>query len=151
MGASEFKFKKSDRQRDFKKILPGIQDLPRHPVFEIAEQAPVFLVNGKAYSLGESSPQGKNNDKDDFYEEKISQLKRTQQKRTSLVEIGDFNSLEALTLDRAKQGISKIGESYVADARKEIDALKKLDGELDTPQLIYKLVFPYLQDGHYRD
>ena len=33
----------------------------------------------------------------------------------------------------------------------QLNVLNILDGTMDTPQLIFKQVFPYLQDGHYRN
>jgi hypothetical protein len=46
---------------EIKRILPGIENLARHPVFEIAEQTPVFLINGKVYSAVEGTPQDREN------------------------------------------------------------------------------------------
>src|SRR3989344_3667921 len=60
-------------------------------------------------------------------------------------------SLEALTLDRAQPDMERIGEAYVKEAQKELNVLNRLEGDLDTPQLIFKQVFPYLQDKHYTD
>jgi len=126
-----------------KRELPGIDKLPRQPVFEIAQGNPVFLANGKVYSLGEGTP----GEGDNFYEQK--NLIRS--KRTPLIEIGDFESLESLLFDRAKPQIEKLAEEYVRKTRNESPTLKRLDSELDIPQLIYKLVFPYLRDNKYKD
>ncbi|MBI2045366.1 hypothetical protein HYT23_04880 [Candidatus Pacearchaeota archaeon] len=139
----ELDFLDKEQMAKLRRILPGMKDLPRHPVFEIAEQAPVFLVDDKVYSLGEGTPQ----DGDNFYWQK----KSNRLTRTPLIEVGDFGSLEALVLDRAQPDIEKIGEAYAKEAQRDLNVLKGLDGFLDTPQLIYKLVFPYLQDGHYKD
>jgi hypothetical protein len=128
-----------------------MKDLPRHPVFEIAEQTPVFLVGDKVYSLGEGTPREGEN----FYEQTerkgiIKKLIRGKKiTRTSLIEVGDFGYLESLTLDRGQLQLEKIGESYVKEVQK--DFLGRLEGDLDVPQLIYKHVFPYLRDGEYRD
>lgn len=126
-----------------KKLLPGIQDLPKHPVFEIAEQTPVFLVDKKVYSLGKEKV---TKDQDHYGIKWVLGFKRR-----NLVEIGDFNSLEALALDRAQQGIEKIGKDYIKEVQRDLNVLRGLERGLDTPQLIFKQVFPYLQDTHYRD
>src|SRR3989338_4076481 len=139
----ELDFLNKGQLAELKRLLPGMQNLPKHPVFEIAEQAPVFLVDDKVYSLGEGTPQ----DGENFYE----QNKRIRSTRTSLVEVGDLDSLEALTLDRAQPDMERIGEAYVKEAQKELNVLNRLEGDLDTPQLIFKQVFPYLQDKHYTD
>src|SRR3989344_6275388 len=133
-------------------ILPGIQDLPKHPVFEIAEQTPVFLIGDKVYSLGEGNPQ----EGDNFYEQTEKGMLKTlfnkgKITRRPLVEVGDFDSLEAIVLDRVKLDMERIGEEYAREARRDLSTLRKIDGDLDVPQLIFKQVFPYLQDGHYRD
>ena len=139
----ELDFLDKGQMAKLRRLLPGMQNLPKHPVFEIAEQAPVFLVDDKVYSLGEGTPQ----DGENFYE----QNKRIRSTRTSLVEVGDLDSLEALTLDRAQPDMERIGEAYVKEAQKELNVLNRLEGDLDTPQLIFKQVFPYLQDKHYTD
>src|SRR3989344_4332361 len=118
-----------------------IKTLPRHPIFEIAEQTPVFLINEKAYSVGEG-------DLDGQYLEKKGMLKSTRQ---PLVEIGDFASLDDLVFDRAASEIERIGATYAKEVRTELNTLRRVDGDLDIPQLIYRLVFPYLQDGKYQD
>jgi hypothetical protein len=134
-----------------RRLHPEMKDLPRHPVFEIAEQTPVFLVGDKVYSLGEGTPREGEN----FYEQTerkgiIKKLIRGKKiTRTSLIEVGDFGYLESLTLDRGQLQLEKIGESYVKEVQK--DFLGRLEGDLDVPQLIYKHVFPYLRDGEYRD
>ena len=139
----ELDFLDKDESSKLKRILPGIESIPRHPVFEIAEQAPVFLVGDKVYSLGKGTPQKTDN----FYEEK----KRIISTGKPLIEVGDFGSLEALTLDRAQPDLERIGEAYAREAQRDLDVLRSLDGDLDVPQLIFKQVFPYLQDGHYID
>lgn len=126
-----------------KRVLPGLERIARHPVFEIAEQTPVFLVDDEVFSLGEGTPQ----DGENFYEQK----KTVKPIRAPLIKVGDFGSLEALLLDRAQPDIEKIGEAYVKEAQRDSDVLRTLDGDLDVPQLIFKQVFPYLQDGHYRN
>lgn len=134
------------------RLLPGMNDLPRHPVFEISEQTPVFLFNDKVYSLGNGDSQEEEN----FYEQNKKQgaIKRLfsgekiTKTRTPLIEVGDFNSLEALMLDRAQPDLERIEESYVKEVQKELDSFR-LDGNLDIPQLIFKQVFPYLQNEHY--
>src|SRR3989344_324931 len=136
------KFREGELDK-LKRILPGIGKLARHPVFEIAEQAPVFLVDDKVYSLGEGTALVEDN----VYEQKGT-IRST---RTPLIEVGDFDSLEALALDRAQLDIERTGEAYAKEAQRDLNVLKGLDGDLDTPQLIYKLVFPYLQDGHYKE
>lgn len=147
----ESDFMDEGQAAELKRTLPGIQHLPRHPVFEIAEQTPVFLVGDKVYSLGEGAP----NDGGNFYEQTEGVLNklvgRAKLPRTPLVEIGDFFSLEALMLNRAQPDLEKTGEAYIREAKRDLNVLKTLDGDLDTPQLIFTQVFPYLQDGHYKD
>src|SRR3989344_5054540 len=95
-----------------RRLLPGIESLPRHPVFEIAEQAPVFIVGEKVYSVGT----GKVSKGEYLFEQK----KRTGVVRKPLTEVGDLNSLDALTIDRADSEMAKIGEAYVKEAQKEV-------------------------------
>lgn len=125
-----------------KRTLPGIGDIPRHPVFELTEQTPVFVVNKTVYSVGN----GGVSDGESFYEQK----RKSRSTRKPLEEIGDLNSLDALALDRAHSEIEVLGKIYAQDVQKRLDILKKLDGEMDVPQLIYKQVFPYLQNGNFR-
>jgi len=121
--------------------LSRIENIPRHPVFEIAEQTPVFLVDDKVYSLSEEKP----NDGDNFYKQK----KTVFFKRVALTELGDFNSLEAIALDRAQPILEKIGQDFIQETQKTFTSL--LDSDLDVPQLIFKYVFPYLRDENSKD
>jgi len=129
-----------------KSTLPGIQDIPRHPVFEIAEQSPIFLIDDMIYSVGEKISK-KHSDGTDHFNEK----RGIGYSRKELVEVGDFNSLDALALDRSQPDLERIGEAYASDAEKELRGLKGLDKDLDLPQLIFKQVFPYLMEDGYQD
>jgi len=147
----ELDFLNKGQLAELRRQLPGMKDIPRHPVFEVAEQTPVFLVDDKVYSLGEGTPQ----DGENFYEQTKGEIiKRlfTEEEttRTHLVEVGDFGFLEVLALDRAQLDLERIGEDYVKEAQRDLKILDRLVRDLDTPQLIFKQVFPYLQDGHYR-
>ena len=131
-------------RRSLRLNLTGIEELPRHPVFEIAEQTPVFLVGEKAYSLGDGEVSDTDNtyvQKKSFFGEEISPL----------VEIGDFDSLDSLLLDRASSGMKKIGENLAKEMMTDLVSFHSVSDNLDAPQLIFKLVFPYLHDGRYRD
>lgn len=114
--------------------------LSRHPVFEIAEQTPVFLLGSRVYSAGE----GKVSTGEDFYKESDRVA------RVPVVELGDFESLDALLLERIQQDLERTGEAYAREVQRDLKISKKLEGDLDVPQLIFKYVFPYLRDEQYR-
>ncbi len=122
------------------KLIRGIKDIPRHLVFEIAQETPVFLVDGKVYSLGEDISENENN----FYENRKNE-------RRPLIDLGDFDSLDSILLDRARPHIKRIEESYIREIHKQQKAFEKIEDNLDTPQLIFKKVFPYIHNGAYED
>jgi len=129
-----------------KSTLPGIQDIPRHPIFEIAEQSPIFLIDGTAYSVGDRVLK-RQADKKDHFRKRVNRG----YSRKELVEVGDFNSLEGIALDRAELDMEGIRKTYAGSVQKKLKSLMKLDKDLDLSQLIFKQVFPYLMEEGYQD
>ncbi|MBI5065965.1 hypothetical protein HZA97_07025 [Candidatus Woesearchaeota archaeon] len=116
---------------------PGLKILSRHPIFELAEQSPVFVINEKVYTVSEGVVES------DFFQDKNG--------KKALTEIGDLTSFEELHFDRERATIDKINLEYAAEVKKELNSLKAINANLDIPQLIFKQVFPYLRESNHKN
>ena len=130
-------------QSQLSRLKRMIKTLPRHPIFEIAEQTPVFVLSEQVYSVGD----GRASDGEDLFEKK----RKTKVVKKPLIKVGDFASLDDLVFDRANPDMAGISKYYVQGVQKDLAVLKRLNKSMDTPQLIFKQVFSYLQDGEYKD
>jgi hypothetical protein len=109
--------------------------LERHPLFELAEQNPVFVVDGKVYTSGE----GKNNN---FYRDKKSQR--------GLVEVASLSDLDELAFERAERGARDIKKWYAQTILKYLNA--ENSGEESVQKFIFEHVFPHFRDnGQYKE
>ncbi|MBP7708553.1 hypothetical protein KA107_02615 [Candidatus Pacearchaeota archaeon] len=121
-------------------LLPGIEKLERHPVFEMAQEGIVFVVNDKLYGVS-TGEVGEN-----FYDSK----KPIRRVRKPLVEIGSLDSLEELVSARSSEQLDKMRAKYLAQVKTELSfvELAKNEGS-DIPQKIFSQVFPYLRGEQY--
>ncbi len=113
------------------------KDLARHPIFELAEQSPVFVINEKIYTVGEGIVES------DFFKDKTD--------KKPLVEIGDINSFDELYFSREQSTIERISLTYATEVKKKLTSLKLDDMGLDIPQLIYKQVLPYFKEDEHKN
>ncbi len=128
-----------------------VRKLERHPLFEMAEHAPVFVYNGKVYSLGE------NNGRDFFIrnvskrELKLDKLLREngiseRRNKRGIIEISSLDSLDELALQRNEKSIEEIENWYFKNTLRYLG----LEGSVDDnsiQQLIFSQVFPYFRDN----
>lgn len=106
---------------------------PNYPIFEISEQAPVVLFNRKVYSIEEE-------ERLDYVGDNFN--------GAPLIEIGSFEELDGLFLERNQKELNKFKEKY----QKEIRNKLVLEfNELDLSQLIYSQLFPFLRGEKYQD
>ncbi|MFC1685393.1 hypothetical protein ACFLZZ_00040 [Nanoarchaeota archaeon] len=121
-----------------KEKFEGMNGDSIHPVFEIAKKTPIFILNSKVYTIGEDPPNG------NFYEKK-------RKTRKSIVEIEKVSTLDELVLGRLEHETAELEKEYVEEImqRTRINEILKGEGDLDTPQLIYKSVFPYMGEEKY--
>ena len=119
-----------------KAAIPGITKLPRNPIFEIAENSPVFLIDGKAYSLGEAGS------------EKCGSYKQGR-KSKPVIEMGELASLDELLFSRSASKIEKLRDKYAETVSQDFKSLQQSMKESNVAVLIYKLVFPYLRENEY--
>ena len=116
----------------------------RHPLFEIADQNPVFVLDGTVYTCTEGEV---DKSKDHFTDKKLFKLvNKTQQ----VIEVGTLESLDELAQQRAADEIDRIERNYAKRILSEqIMPYFAPQRDLDLPQLIFKIVFPYLRaDGY---
>ncbi|VVB78889.1 Uncharacterised protein [uncultured archaeon] len=105
-----------------------------HPLIELSKNSPVFVLSGKVYATAA---------------EEILPDKKT--RRSKLVEIGPIETFDELVDQRAFDHIRTFKTEYINSIRKRLlsNVNTQMDSNLDIPQLIYKLVFPYLRDNDY--
>jgi len=122
---------------DSEKFRNAIKNSFGHPLFELAEQTSVYIVNGKVYVTGE----GKSTD---------SNYIKKSRKRKPLIEAGEIRSLDELAMSRAANSLEKISKDYANETLKGLNSLTTGEESLDIPQLIYRKVFPYLRAEQYK-
>ncbi|MEI6731360.1 MAG: hypothetical protein WCK90_01635 [archaeon] len=116
--------------------IPGIETLPRHPLFDLSKNQNVFVVNGKVYTPSEKE-EGSN-----FFVEKRFILS---DRKNPLREVADLSTLDALLEGRIAKNLGKISEHYAEIRLAEITSKDMDRSRLSVPQLIYLQVFPYLR------
>ncbi len=122
--------------------LQGFKEIGRHPLFEMAEQAKLFLLNKKVYSVNENDEAGV------LAENYFQEIGKT---KKSVIEVGELSSLEELMLARFYEQIVKTKENYAEKVKKDMEISQVFDTELTVPQLIFKYVFPYLRKKEYEN
>ena len=122
--------------------LPGINQLDAHPLFELAENSPIFVVDGKVYSLGEKT---ENLEGNYFYNKKF-----IGKETNGILEIGTLESLDELALSRDEETLKNLRKGYAQQVWQDLNLESKLGTRmLDIPQLIAAQVFPYFRDEKY--
>src|SRR4030043_1196662 len=113
------------------------KNIVNHPVFDIAEQGPVFLVNGKVYYFENSLDNEENNKrnyiKKGFFKPKLNEL----------VEVGDISSLDEIYLSRSDKEINEIKEDFSKKIQENI--LERDKSNYKIVEFIYLKIFPYLR------
>ncbi|MBI5065966.1 hypothetical protein HZA97_07030 [Candidatus Woesearchaeota archaeon] len=133
----EILLQREKQDKSSKLEIQDLKSLARHPIFELAEQSPVFVINEKVYTVSEGVVES------DFFKDKKN--------KKPLVEIGDINSFDELYFSREQTTIEKIGLEYASEITKKLTSLKLDDDVLDVPQLIYKQVFPYFKGEEHKN
>ncbi len=104
----------------FENKYPRFKDIGKHPLFELGENSPVFVIGNTVYS-GE---------------------------KQNIESAGKMDFLNDLFLDREALRIEELQKKYANDVVKE-KLEDAVDSDLDIPQLIYKNIFPYLRTVNY--
>ncbi len=113
--------------------------LSRHPLFEFAEDSPVFLVENNVYSITDQKA-------GDYFS--IKGKKGRKQKKQSISLAGEASMLDSLFFGRNELHAKDFQKNYVEEIIKtKFDGV--LAGELNIPQIIYKQIFPYLRSVDY--
>jgi len=123
-------------------MLDRAHELPRHPVFEIAEQSPVFLINDILYILGEGKVNG------NFWQSREEGRRRKKVKKP-LEEASGLVELDELAFQRIDSETEGIRKEYAERIKEELDIESEFK-HLDVPQFIFSQVFPYLRDGKHK-
>ena len=111
--------------------------LVSHPVIQLAQQTPTFLLDRKVYAAGNGEINGFSFEKRGFF----STIKKP------VFEVASFLDLDDLFLERAHLEIDAAEREYARRAQDALDVFKRIKGEFDVPQFIYRRVFPYLGNG----
>ena len=112
-------------------------NIEKHPVMELARQTPTFLMNGRVYVATEGKVNG------NFFETKRLFFSST--KPIPILDLSDFDSLDNLFLERSHADIERFEKEYVDEVKNNSDIFRRIRGEFNEPQLIYKYVFPHLR------
>ncbi len=120
--------------------ISNLSILSRHPIFELSDQNPVFIINEKVYVAGEAYV---GSDMPNFFQDKNN--------KKTLVEIGDINSFDELHYNRESENVSKLSSEYASEVRKRLNSLKSINSDLDVPQMIYRDIFPYLREEKHKN
>jgi|GEM_PF-3431184 len=104
----------------------------RHPVFDLAETAPLFFIKGKVYAV---------EDRIDYSGDHFN--------GAPLIQVGDLRELDELFLERADSELEEFKEVYIKDIKKRYIELQNQEG-LDLAQYLYAKIFPLLTGENYR-
>lgn len=126
-------------------VLDGVtekmRNLERHPLFELASETPIYVVDNKVYASDS------NKDKNSFVK---SSLNLFFKKPTKVKEIASLDSLDELAFQRNQQKIDEIKEKYVSDIKEKYGFFDlKINKEARTTKFIFESVFPYLRGDKY--
>ena len=105
--------------------LSRVKKLERHPIFEIAKQTPVFVVNDKAYNINE-------NERDSFKQKREAR---------NVAEFSSIPDLDSLALQRNEKAIDNIRNWYASKILFYIGVTQNLEN-MSVPQFIYSQVLP---------
>jgi hypothetical protein len=106
------------------RIIKGIEEIERHPLLELAEQTPVYVIAGKVYA-------GK--------DEVIN-------------EVGTIESLDELAMTRIEPALEEVRQAYTSEVWKQVGLERRLGSlNLSIPSLIDAQVFPYLRAEAYKE
>ena len=114
-------------------IASFLREQVKHPLIELSENAPVFVLDNKVYSI--SNEESGNS----FLEEG---------NKRSVSEVESLDSLDELLSQRGSEQIRNLGLGYAEEIKADFKH-DNFDRDLDTAQLIYKNVLPYLRTDGY--
>src|SRR3989344_864914 len=103
--------------------LSKVEKLEKHPIFEIAKQTPVFVVNGKAYNISK-------NERDSFKQKREAR---------NVAEFSSISDLDSLILQRNERAIDNIRNWYASKILFYIGVTQNLEN-MSVPQFIYSQV-----------
>jgi hypothetical protein len=108
-----------------------------HPIFELAKECPVYLVDGRVY-LQTS--------------DKIQDLVKTWLSwgRRSLSDIGSYEDMDELLMNRSYSHMESFRQRYLEKIISRLPTMVRIE-VIDTPQMIYRDIFPYLSNEVYND
>ena len=122
-------------------FLEKVKKLERHPLFELAEQNPVFVVEGRVYN---STDLG-------FKETFWSKLGLAKPRKANAVEVASLASLDELALERNKNKLGQISDEYAKQVWAYVPtSVQGYAKELELVRFIFAKVFPYFRDDEHR-
>ncbi len=126
--------------KKLEKELLEFGGVDRHSLFEMGQEAPLFIVDEKVYSLSDAS-NGQNDEGDylEFYK-KI---------KIPLQAMADLGVLDNLFFERNSDKIKCVQKKYAENVSKRIMNSDAVCKNMNVAELIYNKVFPHLRSRGY--